>query len=219
MTEKIVVKKWGEKMNSPYPHRRSLFFVVEPAEESALKTLKQATIELKFLMAQWDYFDPKSEWWVNHRECPQCKARQVYENSKFVAGEWVWNRKYCMRHYLVSHLTELLSQENIESNRPIEFSISKQEIALKFATNNYDYDVTIFRSHAVLSCEYKNKKYAFTYKNHTNALPYASTYFVLLKAINHVIQRFYCFFSSIAYDTDVCYNIYVNDILYAEAQD
>ena len=213
MSESIIVKKWGEKMNSPRPHRRNLFFDIQP------ETLKNAVIELKILLGQWDYLDSKSEWWVTHVQCKQCRTRQEYEISKFRKCEWVWNRKFCMRHYLVFHLNELLSSENIESNRPIEFSISKQQITIKISTNNYDYDVTIFRPHAILICNYKGTRYTFTYNNHTNALPYTNTYFVLLKAVCSAISAMQRFLAHLLEQSRAMpYNVYVNSILFVQAK-
>jgi hypothetical protein len=220
MGEKMEVRKWGERMNSPYPRRRNLYLVIEPEpiKESILETIKSAAFELKNLLVYWD-FDSGSQWWVNHRECSACRARQQYEIS--IASEWVWQRHFCMRHYLVSHLSEI-SHENIESNRCIEFSISERQITLKLATNNYDYDITILRDHAVVSLLYKkDKKYTFTYRNHTNALPYASTFLLLLRAVIDVISKVRRFLAFLAYDTNACYayNIYVNNVLVLEAQD
>jgi len=199
----MLVKKWGEKMNSPRPHRRNLFFVIEPVE------IKNAVNEIRIALAQWEY-SLGSEWWVNHRECPYCKTRQKYEISKFTDCEWAWNRRYCMRHYLIDHLVELLQHENIESNRPIEFSISSKHMTIRLSSNNYDYDVTINRSRAILLCEYKGNKYMFTYNNHTNSLPYASTYFVLLRAVYHFANELQRFLAHL--DTnDIWYNVYVNE--------
>jgi len=218
VSESIIVKKWGEKMNSPRPWRRNLFFVIEPAEKDIIKSLKNVVIELKILLGQWDY-DFRSEWWITHKVCPCCKARQEYENSKFIDCEWVWNRRYCMRHYLVYHCNELLSQDNIESNRPIEFSISKQHMNIKLSSNNYDYDVTIHRSHATLNCDYKGNKYTFTYNNHTNSLPYTNTYFVLLKAVCSAISAMQRFLAHLLEQSRAMpYNVYVNSILFVQAK-
>ena len=207
----LIVKKWGEKMNSPRTYRRNLFFDIQP------ETLKNAVIELRILLGQWDY-PSLSEWWVTHVQCKQCRTRQEYEISKFIDCVWVWNRKFCMRHYLVFHLVELLQQhdEIIESNRPIEFSISKQEITVKFATNNYDYDVTIHRSSATLVCNYKGTKYTFTYRNHTNSLPYTSTYYTLLRAVCRFADKLQRFLAHLVHlDTnDIWYNVYINNVLF-----
>ena len=206
----IKIKKWGEKMNSPRTYRRNLFFDIQP------ETLKNAVIELRILLGQWDYLDSKSEWWVTHVQCKQCRTRQEYEISKFINCEWVWNRRFCMRHYLVFHLVELLQQhdENIESNRPVEFSISKQHMSVKLTTNNYDYDVTIHRSHATLNCDYKGTKYTFTYNNHTNSLPYSNTYFVLLRAVWSFANELQRFLAHLPEQSRVMYNVYINNALY-----
>jgi hypothetical protein len=210
----VIVKKSGEKMNSPHPYRRNLYLHIEPVRESPIETLKNAANEIRILLVQWD-FVPRL-WWINHKECKYCRTRQEYENLKWVSGEWVWNRYCCMRHYLVSHFIEL-SQETIESNRFVEFSISKQQITVKIATNNYDYDVTILRSHATLACNYKGNKYIFTYNNHTNALPYASTYFVLLNAARNIMRRFSAYLAHLAYGANTWYNVYVNNVKVCEA--
>jgi len=195
-------------MNSPHPCRRNMYIELEPKED-----IKHVAIELKILLGQWDYY-LGSEWWVTHAQCKQCKSRQEHEISKFIMGEWVWDRKYCMRHYLVFHLNELLSSENIESNRPIEFSISKQQITIKISTNNYDYDVTIFRPHAILICNYKGTKYTFTYNNHTNSLPYSNTYFMLLRAVCSFANELQRFLAHLPEQSRVMYNVYINNALY-----
>jgi len=211
--EVVVVKKWGEKMNSPHPSRRSMYITIEPTAESVTKTLKNAADEMRMLVAQW--YTDVPEWWIKHKECVQCKTRKVYENLKFVASEWVWCRK-CMRHHLIEHL-ESISNESIESNRYIEFGVSKQQITFKIQTNNYDYDVTIFRTHAILTCNYKGSTYRFTYKNHTNALPYASTYFILLGAVCRFAIELQRFLAHLAYDASTWYNVYINGTLFLQA--
>ena len=198
-------------MNSPRTYRRKLYIELEPA-----LSLKNTANEIRILLGQWDY-PSLSEWWVTHVRCKQCRTRQEYEISKFINCEWVWNRRFCMRHYLVYHCIELLEHENIESNRPIEFSISKQQITIKISSNNYDYDVTIFRPHAILICNYKGTRYTFTYNNHTNALPYTNTYFVLLRAVCRFANELHRFLARLAYnDTNdnIWYNVYINNALY-----
>jgi len=214
----VVVKKWGEKMNSPHSHRRNMYIELEPATELAT-TLKNAANEIRILLGQWDY-PSLSEWWVTHVRCKQCRTRQEYEISKFINCEWVWNRRFCMRHYLVYHCIELLEHdENIESNRYFEFGISKQEITVKFATNNYDYNVTIHRSSATLVCNYKGTKYTFTYRNHTNSLPYTSTYYTLLRAVCRFADKLQRFLAHLVHlDTnDIWYNVYINNVLFKKS--
>jgi len=88
-------------------------------------------------------------------------------------------------------------------------------MSVKLTTNNYDYDVTIYRSHATLNCDYKGTKYTFTYNNHTNSLPYASTYFVLLRAVYHFANELQRFLSCLAHnDTNIWYNVYINGVLF-----
>jgi hypothetical protein len=125
-----------------------------------------------------------------------------------------------MRHYIADHLDSLALEgntSNIVSNRFIEFILSKDQIVFRIRTINYDYDVAVYRTHANLTCVYKGKKYVFTYKNHTNALPYASTYLLLLGAIGTIIYQTQLSLEDImeTINKNECraYNVYVNNSL------
>jgi len=87
-------------------------------------------------------------------------------------------------------------------------------MSVKLTTNNYDYDVTIYRSHATLNCDYKGTKYTFTYNNHTNALPYASTYYTLLRAVSSFGYKLERFLAHLPEQSRVMYNVYINNALY-----
>lgn len=205
-------------MNSPRPNRRKLYFEIEPKADTIANTISNAISDIRNLSVFWD-FDVPSSWWVHHKECMHCRKRQLYEYNKFISGEWVWNRRYCIRHYLADHLDSLALDhtDNIVSNRYIEFTASKEQIVFKLKTNNYDYDVAINRQKAELLCIYKGKKYAFTYRNHTNALPYASTYLLLIGAVNNIIYQVQLALEDVANaknkNTCRAYNIYINGIL------
>jgi len=128
-----------------------------------------------------------------------------------------------MRHYLVDHLDDLALEynDNIVSNRYIEFAMTKEQIVFKLKTNNYDYDISVDRHKAYLLCVYKGKKYTFTYKNHANALPYSSTYLYLLGAISNIIHQVQLALEDImeAINKNECraYNVYVNNELVVSA--
>jgi hypothetical protein len=71
--------------------------------------------------------------------------------------------------------------------------MSKTEITLNMKTANYGYDVAINRDHAIISVNYKGTKYTFKYNNHTNSLPYASSYmnilfYILYSFLDDVLQ-------------------------------
>jgi len=206
-------------MNSPRPNCRNLYFEIEPKAENVADTVRDAISNIRDILVFWD-FDVPSTWWVNHRVCKHCNTRQLYEYSKFIGGEWVWNRRYCMRHYLADHLDTLSIEgttSNIISNRYIEFSITKEQIVFKLKTNNYDYDISVDRHKADLLCLYKGKKYVFTYRNHTNVLPYSSTYLVLLGAMSNIIYQVQLTLEDVmgAINKNGCraYNVYINGIL------
>jgi len=182
----VRISKTGEKMNSPHPERRHLYINVEPSE------VNQALSLLQNLINMWRYDTINNVPWYWHRECGYCAKRIRYEHEKFTKAQWVWNRKFCMRHYLIDHLYDnsVSFIEVVDSNRPVNFTISQFEIAFETRTRNYHYSIEINREYADMVVVYKGRSYKFRYNNHVNSIPYASSFQMLLKTVISVVEKF-----------------------------
>jgi len=218
------ILKYGRGMNSPKPHKRNLFIEIKPLEVAVTKeVLRVVAGELKNLVRIWDYDVPGKPWY-KYRECSACLNRQAYEHTRFENSEPFWKRGFCWRHYLIEHLDDLVGLDPydlVENNRRIEINADKQTITFRLATNNYDYDVTITRTQALLECTYKNnKRFTFKYNNHAKAFPFASSYLVILQSVLTAIHNFALYFEAVANNIPrQWYNLYVNNVLVFEAED
>jgi hypothetical protein len=217
---RVKVEKRGENMNSPYPSRRYLYLSITPDD------LLNVIGDLKNLSKAWETYFSLCGLWTNARTCNYCRKRVEYEIESYKLKKYVWQRQYCMRHYLVKHLDNLLGNTvgTLMSNRPFRLEADEDNIKFTTATTNYNYDILIDREKAVLTCIYKqNKKYVFTYKNHLNAYPYMSTY-------QYIIATFTSFFDDLAKFLDSLhdkitnnekdiFNVLINNELVIEAQE
>jgi hypothetical protein len=213
MEAKVV--KYGKGMNSPKPYRRNLYIKVYP-------NLSEAISNLKNLVLSWEFETTYPEPWYHYKQCDMCVRRVKYEFEKFTQGKWVWNRRYCMRHYLIKHLNDILDTDAIESNRYLEIYVSKDLLMLSTKTNKYDYNVEINRKYAVIDVIYKGTRYTFRYNNHLNALPYLSSYLNLVLNINAFIDKILLeFLESLEYKIEnkrcAGFNVFVNDVLVVPA--
>jgi len=182
----LVVEKEGESLNSPYPERRRLKVKLNLELSEALEALEATKYSLFFPM------DFRVPWWKAEAEtykCAHCEARKKYEASNPSA----WKRNYCMRHYLLEHLFEIIDYF-IHDNKPSRLVASPDSVELKVCSWRYDYHVVLYRTHATVSVIYspvigKESKYTFKYNNHDKGLlPSSYNYLrvALWRALNEV---------------------------------
>ncbi len=214
----VHIRKYGERMNSPDVTRSKLYIEIQPY--SSLSTIVST---LRNLDKMWEYDPPHLDPWYRYQPCKYCSERAKYELTKFAAGEWFWNRRWCMRHYLIEHLGDILDYDDVvPSNRSVDFYMSKSEIKLVTGSNNYKYNILINRLYAIVNVEYKGTRYAFKYNNHANSLPFASSYAVLLYEVGRVGRHFIEFLNDIKrqkekFGCSSTANIYINGDLYLPA--
>jgi hypothetical protein len=213
MEAKIV--KYGRGMNSPKAYRRNLYVEIQPSDLSEV-------INLTNTMLTWEFDPTNLEPWYRYQICKYCARRMTYEHEKFVKGEWIWNRRFCMRHYLIEHLYDISSYDDvIESNRYVELFASKDELRLNTRTNNYDYDIMIRRDYAAVNVLYKGTRYTFKYNNHLNSLPFASSYLILVYAVNRVADYLARFLEDVKHrmkdNKCAAFNVLINDKLVVPA--
>jgi hypothetical protein len=179
----IRIRKYGRGMGSERPERRYLHLYIEPFGSSDPETGITETLRiLNTLLAVWrplaqpSFFRPDM-WWV-HISCSHCKQRTEYELERWKAGEYVWHRGMCMRHWLVHHLSMITPSEpgDLLSNRPINLAADSNAVIFGIRTNNYEYSVRLNRHVAEMEVNYKGRQHRFTYRNHLHGFPYLSSY-------------------------------------------
>jgi hypothetical protein len=215
----VHIRKYGVKMNSPDPTRANLFIEIQP-----FNSIPTVISTLQNLDTLWEYRVPFMDTWYRYQQCMYCLQRAKYELEKFKEGVWYWNRRWCMRHYLIEHLGDILGYKAvIESNRPVDFYISRTQIKLVTGSNNYKYHIEISRQYAVMAVDYKGSRYVFKYNNHANALPFASSYVALLHEVKRIVRHFVDFLDSVdsvrreKFNCSALANIYVNSELFLPA--
>jgi hypothetical protein len=213
--EEVRVVKYGRGMNSPKAYRRNLYIEIQPDITNIIGALRNGIVT-------WQFDPPNLDTWYRYQTCKYCVARAKYEHERFVRGEWVWNRRFCWRHYLVEHFGKITTYNDmIESNRLIDLTMSKSQIVLKTASNNYRYHIEINRQYATVAVDYKGTRYVFKYNNHLNALPYASTYLVLVWEVTKIIDYVAKFLENVVdwMEENRCatFNVLVNDKLVVPA--
>jgi hypothetical protein len=216
MIEEVKIVKYGRGMNSRKPERRNLYIEIQP---NNIHDIAQAILQFRL---SWKFDPPNLDTWYRYQTCKYCVARAKYEHEKFTRGEWVWNRRFCWRHYLIEHFGEITAYDDmIESNRLIDLTMSKSQITLKTASNNYKYNIEINRQYATVAVDYKGSRYVFKYNNHLNALPYSSTYLVLVWEVTRITNYVAEFLKSIInwMEKNKCahFNVFINDKLVVPA--
>ena len=170
----VVVRKEGERMKSEFPWRRELRIYLTANIDEAIDELQKLSNS-----------KVEGEPWWKVTECKHCTLRREYEKSNKEA----WQRGYCMRHYLIEHLHDLVKYF-VYDNKPSRLESWENEIFFKVSSCNYEYNVLVTKDHALLRCDYKDSVYVFEYKNHDNALPHLSSYQYIKNAIAEAAKRF-----------------------------
>ena len=120
----VVVRKEGERMKSEFPWRRELRIYLTANIDEAIDEL-QRLVNAK----------AEGEPWWKVIECKHCALRREYERSK--PGSW--QRGYCMRHYLLEHLHDLV-KGFVYDNKPSRLESWEHEIFFKVSSWNYEYN-------------------------------------------------------------------------------
>lgn len=129
------------------------------------------------MLETWLVKAPVQEPWYKVQPCKYCKeARKRWEK---ITSPYNWWTNYCKRHVAA----EFLSVVSIFGNRKKMFAIDmdKQEIFIEAHTNRHCGKYLIRKDRVIAELDGT----PFTYKPHTNALPYEPAYNVIVKnAIN-----------------------------------
>jgi hypothetical protein len=205
-------------MNSRQFERRYMYLYIEPFNVNDLDgSINQVVNILNSLIAVWEpptrpsFFRP--DMWWEYTTCEYCKRRVEYEMAKWKAGEHVWKRGLCMRHWLVHHLSMIAPDEpsKLISNQPIYLSVDTRTIIFKIETMNYKYDITIDKECADMKVNYKGTQYRFTYRNHLNGHPFISSYMNILFDAHVTMELFRDFLTDYVLKRRLYNNLVIND--------
>jgi len=216
---KLTIKKYGRGMNSRQFERRWLYLNIQPFDNDLESGINKVVDVLNSLLEVWtppanplNFFRP--DMWWEHNACTYCKRRAEYELKKWLAGEHVWRRGVCMRHWFVHHLTMIVPHEPFDliSNQPI--SITAGSIVLfNIETVNYKYNIRLTKQLAEMTVDYKGTLYKFTYRNHMNSYPYISSYMNILFDVHVVMDVFREFLTDYVLKRRLYSNVVINDAI------
>jgi YHS domain-containing protein len=205
-------------MNSKKPERRHLYIYVEPFDGDDMEVgIRKVADAINSLLAVWNpparrSFFRRDMWW-EHAKCPYCQARMEYENKKWQAGEYVWRRNMCLRHWMVYHLSMITPGEPTEllTNRPIDIKADATSILFSTETVNYKYSVRVTKETAEMEVNYKGKTYKFTYRNHMRGFPHNSSYMNILLDVYTTLELFRDFLTDYVLRRRLYNNVVIND--------
>jgi YHS domain-containing protein len=214
----VAVRKYGVGMNSKKPERRYLYLQIKPFDGDDLETgMRNAINAINSILVVWNPpvrrgFFRRDMWW-EHTRCIYCQRRMEYENKKWQAGEYVWRRNMCMRHWMVHHLSMVVPGEPAEllTNRPINITADTAGMLLSTETANYKYNVRVTKETAEMDVEYKGKTYKFTYRNHMRGFPYNSSYMNILLDVYTTLELFRDFLTDYVLKRRLHNNVVIND--------
>ena len=214
----VTVRKYGVGMYSKKFERRYLYLYIEPFDDSDIEAgVQKATSAINRVLAVWNPpvrrgFFRRDMWW-EHTRCTYCQSRMEYENKKWQAGEYVWRRNMCMRHWMVYHLSMVVPGEPTEflSNRPISISADLNSMLLSTETVNYKYSVRVTKEVAEMEVLYKGRLYKFTYRNHTKGFPHNSSYMNILLDVYTTLELFKELLSDYVLKRRLYNNVVIND--------
>jgi hypothetical protein len=187
----IVVSTWGEKIYSPSPERRHIFYELSVNGdyvdiENINRDFRDKLFDI--IDETFDYLIGEDPWFY-HKQCEYCHKRFEYVLSKIKSKEYVWKRTKCFRHYFLEHLDELIKVYITGGlgNREkfVAYNIPSKLITAKISTVDYDYNILINSTEAKVTVNYKGKHYMFRYNNHSNAFPFKSSYQYLIAIVNN----------------------------------
>jgi hypothetical protein len=137
-----------------------------------------------------------------------------YEVKMWQAGEYVWRRNMCLRHWFVHHLSMISPSEpeHLISNSPISIIADVRRMLFNIETVNYRYNVLLNKERAEMEINYKGRVYRFTYRNHLRGFPFISSYMNILIDTFNVLELFRDFLTDYVRGRKLYNNVVINDV-------
>ena len=163
--ETIIIKTYGEKLNSSNPRRRYWYIFTIPNVDT--KTFCDILLETEVKIENWIPPFPNEDLWFNVKPCKYCKM--MFERKwKHMSAMDSWFWQYCHRHRIVS----MLNEYNIIDNKLRLIIIKPQFVYHYTCSNKHSLALVLTKQYVKANIDGK----VFTYKNHINSYPFRSTY-------------------------------------------
>lgn len=200
----IKIESHGENLGSNRVSKRYYYMDITytPPSDNVIEGLINV---YNMLVSTWSIYEPVDDhfygyhfkafsaglWWVHVKECVFCKKRYESFLTKWINGNipvrsFDDKKLLCLRHYVVQHLWSI----NIIDNKERRIEVTPTTITASLSTNNYKWDISVTREKAIMVVTKGEKKYTFTYKNHANAYPYASSYDEIVSTIFDFLRKY-----------------------------
>jgi hypothetical protein len=216
---RLVIRKYGRNMNAKKFERRYMYLYISPFSNDDLETgMRKALDAINSLLVVWippvrrGFF--RTDMWWERVPCPYCLRRMEYENRKWQAGEYVWRRNMCLRHWMVHHLSMIAPGEptDLISNQPISIAADTTEILYSIETVNYKYRIWLNKMRAEMEVDYKGKTYRYSFKNHLKGFPFNSSYMNILIDVYNTLELFRDFLVDYVQKRRLLNNLVINDV-------
>lgn len=226
----------GEYLQSTYPRRRDYYIMLKYEYFTSSITPSNNDLENIIhtnneLIVKWSSKLPTHEeiiyhnnnelkeyyllvythrpWWIEYNQCKMCRRKFEHEQEMWINQMSLFRpfediETMCMRHYLIKFLLDI---SYVVRNSPIELQISPNKFYLIIRTGDDTYKIDGTREKAILHAKYRNKEYTFTYRNHANAYPYASSYDMILFMIFSMIRQYILIVSDVINNKARPYNV------------
>jgi hypothetical protein len=221
---RIHIYSYGRNLGSKYYFKRyyqvNVDYTVESPSNNHLENIINAN---NTLVNTWSPLPPHIEktygfdmltyverlWWVEYKQCKMCKrhyeiALQKWKRNVVQIRSPDIKHTLCFRHYVVKHISEI---NHAIDNKFREVTITPEYAIARIITDNYDYNIDADRNKAIMHINYKGKGYTFTYNNHVNAFPYASSYDMILSGLFEMLRQYVIIISRVLNNERQQYNV------------
>ena len=149
--------------------------------------LEQAISHLEtWMLVPYDGHDMPS-WWIYYRPCKYCMKRYV-ERKDMITPENLWKEGYCLRHGAIYALKRRVF--DTLDNKPrwlsMVFEDTLKRLEYFTCSNKHFIRLTAIPKMAMLRFD----RWGFTYRQHTNAFPDASTYDFLIATLKSILHEY-----------------------------
>jgi len=171
----LIIKVYGELLNSPKPERRKLFIETNPT--MSLNELISVIDSARSWLKRFSYLYPTNMPWWYVSGCPFCKEA-VLRNRDIITPLNEWKTAHCLRHSIIyfPNIATLIDNKirvirlfnTVTPVRMIYHTWSQKYMAT--------YDISNHRAVAYWRKDGSNRVTRFVYRNHLDSYPLMSAF-------------------------------------------
>jgi len=183
-TNDLVVKIYGDKLNSPKLERRKLF--VETVPRIGVNELIQILETVRSWLKRFSYQFPTNTPWWHLKMCPYCKET-VLRNRDMITSLNGWKSAHCLRHSVIyfPNIAWLIDNKvraiRITYSKVVSAIIPMRMIYYTWSHKYMaTYDITEKRAIVYWRRDGNNRVTRFIYRNHLDSYPLMSAFATLL---------------------------------------